>query len=519
MKAFKKTLICLMAAAMLVTGCGSNGKKATGNTKVENKIEKEANALTKTKGISPNLNLLTDGVWSASYSTNDGWYYLNTDYQLNDEENDLNKIMFVDYNKKQDKELCSKTGCKHNTNKCDSVLPKEATRSNQIFGQNGYLYLVSSEHDNEGAMSIQYYEDEENDKASTSSKFTPALYRMKLDGTEREKVMDFEKGVTFKETFLGDGESIYGVMAKIKGEKKDEKTYFSAKSKELVKIDPEKKTVKKILDLNADDELLSAYGRNLIVETMDYGRKVSTEEKQNDDNLYKNANKFVKLINIDNNSIKFVKKIKGDSANYKVGKNKIYFYYDKKKKIDAYDLSTGKISTIKTKRIFEVNNIITTVSGDDILVCLDVTKSVDAKDYYLLDTKTGKAKKGKLKNRYNYPIEIQAQSDDSLLVVNNYKNTTTYIPWKDVNQEEVGSEEYSVISKKDFLVNKDNYQKVKMVGMKKSEKSEVQNNKIKQSKSDNGKEVAPDNEKKTKQNTKEQNKQNVKEEGIEIMQN
>ena len=211
----------------------ASSKKATGNTKVENKIEKEANALTKTKGISPNLNLLTDSVWSASYSTNDGWYYLNTDYQLNDEENDLNKIMFVDYNKKQDKELCSKTGCKHNTNKCDSVLPKEATRSNQIFGQNGYLYLVSSEHDNEGAMSIQYYEDEENDKASTSSKFTPALYRMKLDGTEREKVMDFEKGVTFKETFLGDGESIYGVMAKIKGEKKMKKHISRQKVRNL----------------------------------------------------------------------------------------------------------------------------------------------------------------------------------------------------------------------------------------------------------------------------------------------
>lgn len=119
----------------------------------------------------------------------------------------------------------------------------------------------------------------------------------------------------------------------------------------------------------------------------------------------------------------------------------------------------------------------------------------------MLDTKTGKAKKGKLKNRYNYPIEIQAQSDDSLLVVNNYKNTTTYIPWKDVNQEEVGSEEYSVISKKDFLANKDNYQKVKMVGMKKSEnnekseKSEVQNNKVKQSQNNNAENVASDNAK------------------------
>ena len=467
MKVFKKTLICLMATSMLVTGCGSNGKKATGNTKVENKIEKEANALTKTKGISPNLNLLTDGVWSASYSTNDGWYYLNTDYQLSDKENNLSKIMFVDYNTKQDKELCSKTDCKHNTNKCDSVLPKEATRSNQIFGQNGYLYLVSSEHDNEGAMSIQYYGDEKAAKVNTTSKFTPALYRMKLDGTEREKVMDFEKGVTFKEAFLGDGESIYGVMTKTKGETKGKKTYFSATSKELVKIDPEKKTVKKILDLNADDELLGAYGRNLIVETMDFGRKVTTEEKQNDDNLYKNANKVVKLINIDNNSPKVVKEIKGDSANYKVGKNKIYFYYDKKKNIDVYDLATGEMSTIKTNRIFDVNNIITTENGVDILVCLDVTKSVDAHDYYLLNTKTGKAKKGKLKNRYNYPIEIQAQSDDKLLVVNNYKNTTTYIPWKNVNQEEIGSEEYNVISKEDFLANKENYQKVNMVGMKK----------------------------------------------------
>ena len=80
-------------------------------------------------------------------------------------------------------------------------------------------------------------------------------------------------------------------------------------------------------------------------------------------------------------------------------------------------------------------------------------------------TKSGKITNGKLKNNENTPVEIVAQTSDKLLVNSNYKNVTEYVPWVGVNQTVIGEMEYSLISKENYINNKADYKKIKMIGM------------------------------------------------------
>ena len=58
-------------------------------------------------------------------------------YYINNEDN----IKYFDYLAKKEIYLCNKPNCKHDTEECSSYL--DATKSNNLFVYNDFLYLIS----------------------------------------------------------------------------------------------------------------------------------------------------------------------------------------------------------------------------------------------------------------------------------------------------------------------------------------------------------------------------------------
>lgn len=477
-------LVCMIVVLAVISGCGKDIPKEMGEGKEQGKaIQTEENQKTtvsqQEKG---ELKMLTDNQFHASYGTEQGWYYFNDQYDIEEDDDRLPAIMYVDYQTGRGMYLCNKVNCKHKSYECNAVLPKEIEGEKVLFGQGEYLYIATSDYDSSGSMSsgemvIEGGEDGEI-RALEKKTCVPAIYRMKLDGTEREKVMDLESGTVLEGVFLGDGDNLYGIRKKVKSETKGATTYNTGYDKVLVKVDLKNKKIEKVIELDEEEAIIGCAGRNIVTGTRDYGRKVTTEEKQNDDDLYKQADYVIKSIHLDSKKSVILKTLKEKYIHgEKVAGTNVYISNEKSNKIEVINFITEETKIIKTTAPMSVDAVIQDKEGTDILYCVEYDSyGNDDKgwSYYLVNTKTGKTTKGKLKSNENTPVEIVAQTSDKLLVNSNYKNVTEYVPWVGVNQTVIGEMEYSVISKDDYINNKANYKKIKMIGMnKKNNQNEV----------------------------------------------
>ena len=468
-------LVCLIVVFAVLTGCGKDSPKETGESREQAKAiqaEKNQKAIVshQEKG---ELKMLTDHSLHASYGTEQGWYYFNDQYDIEEDDDRLPAIMYVDYKTGRGMYLCNKVNCKHKSYDCNAVLPKEMEGEKVLFGQEEYLYIATSEYDSSGSMSSgqMFIGEGENGEPQAQEKepCIPAIYRMKLDGTEREKVMDLESGTVLEGVFLGDGYNLYTIRKKVKSESKGADTYNTGYDKFLVKVDMKNKKTEKVLELDEEETILGCAERKVVTGTRDYGKKVTTEEKHRDDDLYKQADYVIKSIDLDSGESVTLKTLKEKNIHgEKVVGNNIYISKDKSNKIEVINCITGQTKIIKTAEPLSVDEVIQDKEGTDILYCVGYDSYADDDkgwDYYLLNTKTGKITNGKLKNNENTPVEIVAQTSDKLLVNSNYKNVTEYVPWVGVNQTVIGEMEYSLISKENYINNKADYKKIKMIGM------------------------------------------------------
>ena len=114
-----------------------------------------------------------------------------------------------------------------------------------------------------------------------------------------------------------------------------------------------------------------------------------------------------------------------------------------------------------------IDNIVSIKNEPDVIVgkLYSVMGKEDKKGWseYFINTETGEVTKSILQTRYHTPITIEGENEEYLYVQSNYKNATEYVAWVGVNQEYISEVEYSIISKKDYLANRADYQKVELL--------------------------------------------------------
>lgn len=122
-----------------------------------------------------------------------GYYYIN-------DENNRNNIKYFDYSTKKEIYLCNKPNCKHDTKECSSYL--DATKSNDLFVYNNYLYLILGMGDTE---TVKVSMVENGTSISEVVGQPPIVYRMNLDGTNKTKLFECQSGVELASSFIFEG--------------------------------------------------------------------------------------------------------------------------------------------------------------------------------------------------------------------------------------------------------------------------------------------------------------------------
>ena len=117
-----------------------------------------------------------------SYSPTD---YKNGYFYIKDNEAREN-VMYFDYDSKKEVYVCNKPNCKHDSESCSSY--SDFADANELFYYNDALYFLNSSADGE-SISITV------DGIVSDSTGSPStIYKMKLDGTEKEKLFTAPSG-------------------------------------------------------------------------------------------------------------------------------------------------------------------------------------------------------------------------------------------------------------------------------------------------------------------------------------
>lgn len=141
--------------------------------------------------------------------TENGYYYLG-EYKSND----YLHLFYLDYATRQEVIVCSDSSCKHDTVNCASVFFDEYAFENHLFVFGEYLYCLTTDTDQDGstAAGAPIYSDETRKYAEEQEANRRAiLYRMNLDGTERQRLWQSDAGYIAESEVFGDGTGFWFV--------------------------------------------------------------------------------------------------------------------------------------------------------------------------------------------------------------------------------------------------------------------------------------------------------------------
>ena len=388
---------------------------------------------------SSDLKFLSNGA-----TTNDGYYYL-TDYSRLNNGKLAKHLMYIDFKTKQEIHLCNNSACTHKTEDCTSVFNKDEFQfDSKVFIWNNKIYVISKSTDTSGQVTMGVLG--ETSKSNVESN-KAVLYKLNLDGTNREKIYTFDDNATIEDFVIGSGNGIYLIAKKVETKYTGGNAYSTSSERKLIYLDLNTKKESTILSLNKNDNIdwkvIGSTERNLILHGIDLGGQVSDEEKHNNNELYKNSSDVFALLDIDNDTLKEVYRVKAPSRTYTVDENS---------KILKIDLKTGKEETLANLSSVWVDRVI-----DNKLLC--ITNNGKNPTSYFIDVDTGKMTESKLANKSTESyIEIISISQNNILAI--YDSDVTF---NSDGSYTTHSNKYGVISKEEFFTGKNSFQNIKRV--------------------------------------------------------
>jgi len=386
-------------------------------------------------------------------TTNDGYYYL-TDYSRLNNGKLAKHLMYIDFKTKQEIHLCNNSACTHKTEDCTSVFNKDEFQfDSKVFIWNNKIYVISKSTDTSGQVAMGVLG--ETSKSNVESN-KAVLYKLNLDGTNREKIYTFDDNATIEDFVIGSGNGIYLISKKVETKYTGGNAYSTSNERKLIYLDLNTKKESTILYMNRNDNIdwkvIGSTKRNLILHGIDLGEQVTDEEKHNNNDLYKNSSDVFALLDIDNDTLKEVYRVKASSRTYTVDEKNLYYNIDGNSKILKIDLKTGKEETLANLSSVWVDQVI-----DNKLLC--ITNSGKNPISYFIDVDTGKMTESKLANKSTESyIEIISISQNKILAI--YDSDVTF---NNDGSYTTHSNKYGVISKEDFFTGQDSFQNIKRV--------------------------------------------------------
>lgn len=416
-------------------------------------IKKDEDKILSENVISENLKMISHKLAQNGANTKDGYYTISTD------ENGMMNIMYVDYKTKKQIYLCDKSQCEHDNDKCTSFIDmKYSARENTLLSDGKYLYLVSSEFNNEGGIStsINYGTGEVQQEDEPSS-----IYRMNLDGSNKKKLASLDSGELLDDKFFTDGNYLYGIAMKKTNIKIDgDTTYTKGDDYQLIGISIEDGERKNITDWDNDWTILGVYEDKLIVNKLKFDHELTDEERMDNEKYiaaYRQAKEIIGTY--DFNTKDFEELASHDASNdylYEIYEKNLFYYKNNGDKIMSLDLESKKEEVFLETEYCNIQQIY-----NGYIITSDWKES--KKGFYIISIKDKKIEKFKLIKNNGYPINIIGESDNFFFVESNCQIEEEYVEWAGVSQTIETNRQYSMISKDDFVNNKKVFEKVEMI--------------------------------------------------------
>lgn len=450
------SFLCMCTLLLSLCACGSrlsgDGANADGFSGGRNETDTVTGigAAQSQNGLS----LLTHEVYP-SCNTEDGYYYIPSEPRELRDGSYGSAIMYMDFATQQEVYLCNNAGCSHDTVSCNAIIPEDefSPYFGTIFTSNGKLYLLSCGGDSEGETITFGYTDSGMMQVSTPN----TLYRMNLDGTNREKVYTFPDGVTVELTVLGNGSSLYFITKELS----QSGGVTTASNRQLMRYDISSGKTASIASLNVENgshwRIVGCSGSNVVLEGVAYPEGYSAAEdysaSQWSEIFSASKTKYV-CLNVENvnfTSLYDVKNKNGHGAAVLDGA--LYVAEGSSENILRIDLESGDQSTLAS---LEQSNIIGTMGT--MLVCCtwDMTENFYL---YFVDTESGAVSRCTLTNKYNgWALELVGETQKDAVVIYDYDAEAL-----SDGAYEIYRYKMALISKSDLCAGNDNFRPIAMI--------------------------------------------------------
>ncbi|MDE7231373.1 MAG: hypothetical protein K2N56_12925 [Oscillospiraceae bacterium] len=353
---------------------GNVNTSGSGNSSVFNDPEKN-NSERKLQSVYSGTDLDMNAIAQKSnFCTEDGYYRI----QRLGDDRDIFNITYVDFASKREIVLCSDSSCRHNTESCASFISGHEMFTTGIFVFDDKLWLLSTESDDEGSMGSEYHAPGYEPKPETRR---AAIFRMDLDGTNREKVYEAALGDIIERNVFGDGDDLLFVVKTpkvdtVKNNTGKEVMFYGSKNRALLRFSiSQNKVVERIpLDpyKNISLTMRGCTGSRLILSGIAYpdgksrldymdilayetGSGHSSTKEQNE--LSNNCEIVFFTLDIDTKELKEVFRIKrGTLYSYLVYKNELYIRYSDDT-VSAVDVLSGTSRSVNIPNGYDFGGI------------------------------------------------------------------------------------------------------------------------------------------------------------------
>lgn len=402
-------------------------------------------------------------------NTREGYYYLTTEAEKLADGNYGIHLMYMDFATQQEIYLCSNAGCSHNSTDCPAVFLYDdfPPYTSPLFVHGDGLYILSKKMDYDGNTQWESAFNGEEDGATlgfgNAEEDPTILYRMNLDGTEREKIHTFDSSLTLEDYVLGDENGIYVIAKRLSAERDGNENYFTSSERRLLYLDlgtGEEKTICGLdLEGNISWELAGCYGHSLVMQGTDYGREVSREEMYDDNvwrELYRNSEEVFAVFDLDSQQLtEKYRMTNGNESNALVKGNRLYVSDEGEGVVKAVDLRDGSESILcrQENDFFHIWYII----GDK-LCCKNRAAGAD---FYYIDVNTGGISHSALANKsLGWSLEFRAVLDSEVLVIYDYEAVPSELT---PGGYEILQYKYALISMEDLFSGNANYRPIQMM--------------------------------------------------------